>query len=65
MTATLPAGGLVKPAPLPSLGSTGGGRWLHGVWRLYIVIALLFGAYMAINDIPGGEISLQALHHEP
>lgn len=31
-------------------------RWLRGIWRLYIVIALLFGAYMAINDMLGGEI---------
>ena len=46
----------MKPASLPKVSLADDTRWLHGMWRLYIVIGLLFGAYMAINDILQGEI---------
>ena len=41
----------MKPVSLPKMPSTDDTRWLRGMWRLYIVVGLLFGAYMAINDV--------------
>lgn len=46
----------MKPVSLPKMPSTDDTRWLRGMWRLYIVVGLLFGAYMAINDVLSGEI---------
>ena len=56
MAATLPAGAVAKPAALPNVVSTDDTGWLRRMWRLYVVIGFLFGAYMAINDMAGGEI---------
>lgn len=56
MATTLPTGGVIKPASLPNVASTDDGRWLRSMWRWYVVIGFLFGAYMAINDMLGGEI---------
>ena len=56
MAATLFAGTVAKPVSLPNVSSTHDTGWLRAMWRLYIVIGLLFGAYMAINDMAGGEI---------
>ncbi len=56
MAATLPAGAVAEPAPLANAPPTDETGWLREMWRPYIVIALLFGAYMAINDMAGGEI---------
>jgi len=56
MAATLFAGTVAKPGSLPNVSSTHDTGWLRAMWRLYIVIGLLFGAYMAINDMAGGEI---------
>lgn len=46
----------MKPVSLPQMSPTDDPRWLGRMWRLYIVIGLLFGAYMAINDMLSGEI---------
>ena len=56
MAATLPAGAVAKPAFFANASPTDDARGLRQMWRLYIVIGLLFGAYMAINDMAGGEI---------
>ncbi|MGH8290156.1 MAG: sensor histidine kinase [Steroidobacteraceae bacterium] len=56
IAATLSADAVAKPVSLPNVSSTDDTRWLREMWRLYIVIGLLFGAYMAINDMAGGEI---------
>lgn len=56
MAATLPACASARPVSVPNAPSSDDTGWLRGMWRLYIVIALLFGAYMATNDILGGEI---------
>lgn len=56
MAATRSAGPATQPVPLPNASSTDDTRWLRGVWRLYVLMGLLFGAYMAINDMAGGEI---------
>jgi two-component system LytT family sensor kinase len=50
MAATSPAGGAVEPASLPSGTTTADGRWLRSVWRLYILIGILLGAYFGAND---------------
>jgi len=46
----------MKAVLLPKVSSTDDTRWLRGMWRLYIVVGLLFGAHMAINDMLQGEI---------
>ena len=56
MAATLPAGAVAEPSLSANASPTDEALWLRRMWRLYIVIGLLFGAYMAINDMAGGEI---------
>jgi signal transduction histidine kinase len=46
----------MKLPSLPIVASTDETRWLRGIWPLYIVIGLLFGAYMAMNDVLQGEL---------
>ena len=57
MAVTLSAGEVANPVRLTKASSTDDATWPRGMWRLYIVIGLLVGAYMAINDIAGGEIN--------
>ncbi len=50
MAATLPAGDAVEPAASPSGTPTADGRWLRSMWRLYILIGVLLGAYLGANE---------------
>lgn len=55
---TLSPSEAVAPGSLPTPPSAGGARWLRAVWPLYIVIGLLLGAYLGINDVLGGSRTL-------
>lgn len=46
----------MKQVSLPKESSTTDTARLGRIWRPYIVVGVLLGAYMAINDILGGEI---------
>jgi two-component system, LytTR family, sensor kinase len=59
MAAILPAGGVVKPASLPNISSTGDTGWLRAMWRLYILIGVLEGTYLGINSMLGEIYSPQ------